>query len=575
MLYAFILGILLILAIIFRISKGLAIGLGILILVAIILPFTQFGNNLIKPYAQTYIKEKTGFDVNFDKFRIGFDSANLSGVINNEISFDTNSTYSLASQNFDLVYKLKAVNFKDIKLKNEINLSGAANGNIKNFIVNAIGYVAGSNARFSARVINFNLKEIKANAKGLDIAELFVIANKKPYLNGKIDIIAGSTDLNQSKANIKIINAVPNRDLIQKDLNLTLPDLMLLVNSDLNVQNEFVVSNNVVKLNDKSGLKVVDLTLNLDLNMKSKNAMIKADGKINNLFKAKIPQINFSLYAKPILKNSIIDFTSTLNSNLANLTKFDGSYDIDKNEFKADYALEISDLGKIDFLTIKHLYGSLIATGSIKKDKNLSANITSDMLNSKLEANLRNDDFNLKMNKFSTQSLLKMLGYSDFYSGLGNMVFNYNIKNKTGNFDINVTDGSLTRSILTEALSIVLKRDILNSPYNNGFIRGEINAEMINFNAMLESPKSKIQAKNANLNLNTSAINIPIKADAYGNDVEFIITGSTQNPQYKISQKYVQKKLVKEIKNGINNLLNNDKDSNKDVIKGIKNIFGF
>ena len=82
-----------------------------LIIAAYVAAFTDFGNGLVRPYAQNLIKEKSGFDVKFDKFQIRPMSIDIVANINDEIAANVNGGLSIFSQSLNLKYDKKVIGF--------------------------------------------------------------------------------------------------------------------------------------------------------------------------------------------------------------------------------------------------------------------------------------------------------------------------------------------------------------------------------------------------------------------------------------------------------------------------------
>ena len=63
---------------------GIIAGILILLIVgAGCLFFSDFGNNLTKPYVENLIKEKSGLDVKLEKFDLNFGDLDISANVNN------------------------------------------------------------------------------------------------------------------------------------------------------------------------------------------------------------------------------------------------------------------------------------------------------------------------------------------------------------------------------------------------------------------------------------------------------------------------------------------------------------
>ncbi|AII14773.1 hypothetical protein CIG1485E_0935 [Campylobacter iguaniorum] len=826
--------------------------------------FSSAGNKLLKPYIENYATQKSGIPIKLSSFTLTSSTLNTTININQDLNLDINASFNLFSQSFDMSYKLSAATLKNFGLNwaKEVSLSGNANGKLKNFIANGSGIVAGSDIKFSSRVLDFAPKELKLDAKGLNIDELLVLANQKPYATGKLNLVADIAykDQNQSgNAKLMTVSSYLNSKLIKDDFNITLPaNFALNLSSDIAIQNQIVHAktvlstpiavaaalntlydmdkneitsdfnlgipnlaklepiikqklngeillkgnakavqgkldyldadikglggtvsaklkdsqidaqiknlklsqilklasiapladgdiNGIVKINElnepalmsgtanlqisKANLKsselnkIIDSSLksnidfalntninidkglvksnsslnsdllqvstlnaNYDLNTKNSNISLKADvsdlgkfkeiinqelngklslqadaklkadklenlnllsnafggeikaslqgqnlkasvknaslhdlfvltnqkplgdgvinadinlstidiknlngngvlsitnGKLNQknmseLLGKEFPKnVEFSLNSKPNFTNSIVYFSSNLNSNLAKITKFDGEFDINKNILNANYIANIANLSSLEFITGAKLNGELNANGKVKFDKNLQATLNSKLFRSELKSSLNDNLINLNIDKFAIADLLKMLGYAQFYEGSGNLKANYDLSTQKGKFDADILEGKLSKSELTNTVSLILNRDITSEVYKNGYIKGDINQNLVTFKEQMSSPKSDINVTKGTINLATKALNIPIDMNVEKTDISVKITGTTQNPKYDAKSNYLQNKIEKGLEKLLGGKESNSTKSNdaKELIKGLKSLF--
>ncbi|ALV24508.1 hypothetical protein CIG2463D_0935 [Campylobacter iguaniorum] len=826
--------------------------------------FSSAGNKLLKPHIENYATQKSGIPIKLSSFTLTSSTLNTTININQDLNLDINASFNLFSQSFDMSYKLSAATLKNFGLNwaKEVSLSGNANGKLKNFIANGSGMVAGSDIKFSSRVLDFAPKELKLDAKGLNIDELLVLANQKPYATGKLNLVADIAykDQNQSgNAKLMTVSSYLNSKLIKDDFNITLPaNFALNLSSDIAIQNQIVHAKTVLstpiavaaalntlydmdkneitsdfnlgipnlaklepiikqKLNgeillkgnakavqgkldyldaDIKGLggtvsaklkdsqidaqiknlklsqilklasiapladgdingivkikelnepalmsgtanlqiskanlksselnKIIDSSLksnidfalntninidkglvksnsslnsdllqvstlnaNYDLNTKNSNISLKADvsdlgkfkeiinqelngklslqadaklkadklenlnllsnafggeikaslqgqnlkasvknaslhdlfvltnqkplgdgvinadinlstidiknlngngvlsitnGKLNQknmseLLGKEFPKnVEFSLNSKPNFTNSIVYFSSNLNSNLAKITKFDGEFDINKNILNANYIANIANLSSLEFITGAKLNGELNANGKVKFDKNLQATLNSKLFRSELKSSLNDNLINLNIDKFAIADLLKMLGYAQFYEGSGNLKANYDLSTQKGKFDADILEGKLSKSELTNTVSLILNRDITSEVYKNGYIKGDINQNLVTFKEQMSSPKSDINVTKGTINLATKALNIPIDMNVEKTDISVKITGTTQNPKYDAKSNYLQNKIEKGLEKLLGGKESNSTKSNdaKELIKGLKSLF--
>lgn len=439
---------------------------------------------------------------------------NLDSIITSEILNlnKLNGKYNLAqkSGDFDFILDINDLS----KLTNQ-NLKGTIllNG-AANIRSNALKILNLNGNLLGGNIdIALNNQNLKANLNSISLNDLFVMTGQKPLANG-------------------------------------------ILNADLNFD-----SIDIKNLNGKGILNIKNGSLN------SKN--------ISQILKKNIPEdVKFELNTKPTITNSIVYFSSNLNSNLIDITKFNGSFDINKMLLDAVYNAKIDDLSKLEFLSGKKLIGAANLDGKIKYDKNLYATLKSKLLNSELNSELEDNKLSLNMNNFDISELLAMLDYEKFYSGKGNLNANYNLESAKGNFKIDILEGSLTKSGLTDAISVALDRDITKEVYKDGYIKGDINRDLVTLKAEISSPKSDINITRGTLNLANSKIFIPVDLNIEKTDLRVEVSGTTQKPRYAFDSNYIKLKIEKELNKVFKTDENATKQNNaKELIKGLKNLF--
>lgn len=287
------------------------------------------------------------------------------------------------------------------------------------------------------------------------------------------------------------------------------------------------------------------------------------------------------------IKNQIANFKSKLNSDLANLTKLDGNFNIANSILEATYQLYIPSLSKLEFMAGTKLNGDFKADGDLlfKKDSSL-LNLYSDFLDGKLVANLKNNILKANFNGFSTEKISDLLVMDRIYKGVGTADLDYDILKKSGKFNANIKDGALVANNFTNLIRATTGFDIANEVYKDTKIDGTIKQEMIDFNANMQASRSKISVTNGKLNTKTKALNIPVISNFEKTDINVLITGTTQKPKYKISSNYLKQKLDDAVTKQVGKLLgsgNKNKDDGKDssnsnveklIDKGLGKLFG-
>ena len=309
-----------------------------------------------------------------------------------------------------------------------------------------------------------------------------------------------------------------------------------------------------------------------------KNGVFNA-AAISKLLKAEFPEnVKFSLNFKPTITNSVAYFSSNFASDIANISKFDGSYNLQKNALDAAYSANVSDLSKLSFLTGVALYTPLNVSGKIAStNQAINASANSDIFGSNTDITFKSGVLNANMKNAKIEQILKALGYEQFYIGSTNMTFDYNTASKLGEFNANILNAHLAKTGLTELISSVLGgRDITTEVYENGVVKGRVIGDIIAFDANMHSKRSDINVEQASINTKSKALKIPVSANYEKTDIGIDITGTTEAPKYALSSQYLQQKAEQGVEKLIDKAFkgNDEKaDKAKDILNNLKKLF--
>ena len=470
-------------------------------------------------------------------------NALLGSDLSSDVSFNAQNKLEIASGtlNFDSVLNSPVI--ENLGAKGSYTL---ANGDAKIDLAGKIadlGAIFGSGAKSPAN--------IKANV-GLKAGELS---------DGDIDIKGFGGQI-LAKVKGKALNA--NIKNIKAQQVLAMTTFGSLFNGEVNAELS-LDGLNLQNLNGRGELSV-------------KNGVFNA-AAMSKLLEAKFPEnVKFSLNFKPTFTNSVAYFSSNFASDIANISKFDGSYNLQKNALDAAYSANVSDLSKLSFLTGVALYTPLNVSGKIAStNQAINASANSDIFGSNTDITFKSGVLNANMKNAKIEQILKALGYEQFYIGSTNMTFDYNTASKLGEFNANILNAHLAKTGLTELISSVLGgRDITTEVYENGVVKGTIKGDIITFDANMHSKRSDINVKQASINTKSKALNIPVSANYEKTDIGIDITGTTQAPKYALSSQYLQQKAEQGVEKLIDKAFkgNDEKaDKAKDILNNLKKLF--
>ncbi|MCI7582007.1 hypothetical protein [Campylobacter sp.] len=467
----------------------------------------------------------------------------LGSDLSSDVSFNVQNKLEIASGvlNFDSVLNSPVI--ENLGAKGSYTL---ANGDAKIDLVGKIadlGAIFGSGAKSP---IN-----IKANV-GLKAGELS---------DADIDIKGFGGEI-IAKVKGKALNA--NIKNIKAEQVLAMTTFGSLINGEVNAELSL------------DGLKLENLNGRGELSVK--NGVFNA-AAISKLLKTQFPEnVKFSLNFKPTITNSVAYFSSNFASDIANISKFDGSYNLQKNTLDATYSANVSDLSKLSFLTGVALYTPLNLSGKIASTKQaIDASANSDIFGSNTDITFKSGVLNANMKNAKIEQILKALGYEQFYIGTTNMAFDYNTASKFGEFNANILNAHLAKSGLTALISSVLGgRDITTEVYENGVVKGRVTGDIIAFDANMHSKRSDINVEQASINTKSKALNIPVSANYEKTDIGIDITGTTEAPKYALSSQYLKQKAEQGVEKLIDKAFkgNDEKaDKAKDILNNLKKLF--
>ncbi|TKX32775.1 translocation/assembly module TamB domain-containing protein [Campylobacter aviculae] len=209
---------------------------------------------------------------------------------------------------------------------------------------------------------------------------------------------------------------------------------------------------------------------NLNANLNSTGidfANFNAEAKINNakvntnelkkITNLELPNTTFSFNAKATAKNSNIAYNAILASNLLNIKKLSGTYNLKNKELNTDLNSFIDDLSQFNAIAGQKLQGNaeLNAKAHLigSQIKNLSAD--ANIANGIIKANSNGEKLDLDINKLDLSKLLVIVGMPNYAGGIINAkghLDSVDLKNLNGNINLNAK-GILNSAILSKVLN--------------------------------------------------------------------------------------------------------------------------
>ena len=421
--------------------------------------------------------------------------------------------------------------------------------------------------------------ELSAKLNANDLAALQNVLGVKLQgkANGELSAALAQNELKNLSLNLNAMGGNLNASGNLSDLKLKASNLNLAVLSALfygSAIGEGTI-NGDAKLSLKDG---INGTAQISL---ANGAIFKKflDGATGKNFPS---DLKTDAQAQTNIKNSVATFSVSANSDLAQLQSLNGTYQLKNKALKANYALLIPSLQRLEFFLNRRLNGKIAATGELSHDgKSLFATINSKVAGGELNGQIAGDEASFKIQNFIVRELTTLLNIDHVYDGTGNANLTYNTSSHSGKFDAIINNGRLPSGGLIDKIGKILGRDLGGEVYNDAKVNGTIKQNLINFNADMSAQKSKLNVTDGTLDSKTGAISVPVKANIEKTDLEINITGTIKEPKYDVRSDYLKGKLDKQIGKGIDKLFGVKKDDNSsknevkkeksDAIKGLIN----
>ncbi|EPH07874.1 hypothetical protein HMPREF9309_01129 [Campylobacter ureolyticus ACS-301-V-Sch3b] len=554
------------------------LGIFLILIVAVLygLLFTGFGNNLVKPYIEKTVKDKSGFDLELTKFDLNFKSLDISAIVNGEINADVKGKYSLFSQSFDLDYNVDIQNLNSFKvnLDEPMGLNGQIRGKMKDFSANGVGKILDSDVRFLAVLKDLKPFDVDLDAKGLNVQKAMKLANQPAFLIGKINAVANIQN-GFGEANITSNDLAINKDGL-KDKNITIPNNIALdLNSDITLKDNIITASS--NLNSKlANIEAKETKFNLD------NKNLESDFSLDILDLANLEpftkqKLNGNLKVdgftkvvdnKPeFVKFNLVGFGGEVNANLQ-----DKILDAKINSIKIAELMGVASMPK----AISGLINGEIKINDVYDFNNIQGSTILNVIDGKINPvelkKMTNLDFPQNNNFEIASKTLIENGIVNSVSNLASNLFKidnlkaiYNLKEKDlkADFKASVDDLSKLKEFTKQTLKGNLKASGDVSMKNNALKGLNLNVNTLG---------GEIKASSNGLNLNADVNNLKL------NDI-FALIG--QNPlasgdlKAKINLSSIDIKNLNGTANiNLSNSILNDKELskmlNKEFPKNIK-----
>lgn len=504
----------------------------------------------------------------------------IPSVVDSKLDFSLNAK-GLDCKNFNALVKLDNAKINTAEFRKlsgldfpQTNFNLQAKADAKDFV---IAYKAALNSNIATisnlnGTYNLNDKDLKIDLSAFvdNLNKLKVLT--KQDLNGPLNI---NTKLNLQANTIKDLDA--NIEIMQGKINAKSNGNNLEATID-NVKLEQIfplIGQQILAYGD------IDANVKLDsLDFSNINGKFNAniDSAFNELELSKLLKKQFpkntsaKINLDGNIKNSLLDFNAKVKSSFANIDKFQGKLDFNKQSLQSIYEISLDDFSKLGFLVDRKLHGNAKFNGKLNFENQLiDASIISEKIfNGQLNVTIKNNIIKANIDNVDLSNLAQSLDFPDYYEAKSNVKVDYNLLKENGEVLLDLNNGKLKKNLITSALMILLQKDITEDVYKNGKASAIINKNIIDLNLDLFADRSKINITNGKIDTKSTNLNIPFNIIIDRANFKGAIKGTTQNPKVDLNAGSV----VKSIANTLGgNTSDAAKNTGKKVDQAIDKVF--
>lgn len=385
------------------------------------------------------------------------------------------------------------INYAEIKKEFSIDLPENSNlkaeilANIKDDTVYAVSRIYNAYLTLQTQKTLYNLTQNALNTDfDLSVPNLTKLEKlTKTKLNGSLGV----------KGDVSVVNNILsslNANVIGLDGEVT----ARLKNNQLNVNASNASLEKILALVGYGSI----VSGNLNANLVSEGldfANFNADVKINNaklnsaevkkIAKLELPDTSFSLDAKAKAKNSNISYNALLASNLLNIKKLNGTYDLKSAELSTDLNAFIDDLSQFNAITGQNLQGKVELSakahiiGSQVQNLNADANIAGGLI----KADSNGKKLDLDISKLDLSKVFTIVGMPNYASGIVNAkvrLDDMNFNNLNGKISADAK-GILNAAVLSQIMD---KKFPENTNYDLN-VKADLKNNIADFEGVLNS----------------------------------------------------------------------------------------
>ncbi len=281
---------------------------------------------------------------------------------------------------------------------------------------------------------------------------------------------------------------------------------------------------------------------------------------------------SFAIKSDMDVKNGFANFTNSINSELASIPDFKGTYDIKNKVLDSSYHVDIKDLSKLAFITKQTLYGPFQASGIVQmRDENLKVTADAPILGGQSKSLFDEKKLTSQALNISTKGLSELLGMPYVFDSQGNFDLRYNTASKKGDYILLMKKGKLVQTKLSTLVKNLLGYDMTKEVYEDTILKGNIDDTQVTYNLDLNGSQTSLSIPDGVYDMLSNQTKATFKLKLQKTDFEGSISGDVGDPKIRIdTSKYLKKKAKKELNKQIDKHI---PEKQKGIVKDILKMF--
>lgn len=405
------------------------------------------------------------------------------------------------------------INYAEIKKEFNIDLPENSNlkaeilANIKDDTVYTVSKIYNSYLTLQTQKTLYNLIQNTLNTDfDLSVPNLAKLEKlTKTKLNGSLEVKGDASVANNAlsslNANVIGLGGEVKANLKNNQLNLNAS------NASLEKILALIGYGGIVSGNLNANLVSEGLDFaNFNADVKINNAKLNS-AEIKKIAKLELPNTSFSLDAKAKAKNGNISYNALLASNLLNIKKLNGTYNLKNAELNTDLNAFIDDLSQFNAIAGQNLQGKAELNakahiiGAQVQNLNADANIAGGLI----KANSNGKKLDLDINKLDLSKVFTIVGMPNYASGIVNAkarLDDINFNNLNGKVNIDAK-GILNAAVLSQLMD---KKFPNNTNYDLN-VKADLKNNVADFEGVLNSSLANLSNFKGKFDINKMILN--------------------------------------------------------------------